>query len=160
MALSGRRILIADHDHATVELLAFFLAGQGYRVAAAADGNRALDMGSSGEFEVVVLDVQLPIYSGVEVVQLLRRRHLLRPLKILVLTADETPDLRDALEQHGIDGYMTKPIDLEKLGQEVNRLVAAGSERRPALAARMIEAQLRYRSASGYRADDEERLGA
>ena len=80
------RILVADDDPASAELLVEFLQSQGFEVATAADGNRALEMGTSGEFELVILDVHMPLYDGLEVLELLRRRYVLHPIKVIALT--------------------------------------------------------------------------
>ena len=119
------RILVADDDPASAELLTYFLESRGYEVATAPDGNRALDMGTSGEFGLVILDVHMPMYDGVELLQFLRRRHKLHPIKVIALTGDLSDDTRQALQQGGIDSFMTKPVDLHQLGEEVNRLTAA-----------------------------------
>jgi len=119
------RILVADDDPASADLLVAFLQSHGFEVATAADGNRALEMGTSGEFELVILDVHMPLYDGLEVLELLRRRYVLHPIKVIALTADLSESVRAALESIGIDCYFTKPVDLALLGEEVARLTAA-----------------------------------
>lgn len=122
--MSGR-ILVAEDDPASAELLTYFLESKGFEVETAPDGNRALDLGTSGEFRVVILDVHLPMYDGVEVLQFLRRRHILHPIKVIALTGDLSDELRDELTQSGIDSFLTKPVDLDLLHDEVMRLIAA-----------------------------------
>jgi len=118
------RILVADDDPANLELLQVFLESKGYDVATASDGNRALDLGTSGDFELVILDVHMPLYDGTEVLQMLRKRFLNHPIKILALTRDARPELREALRRDGADGYMIKPVRLADLDKEVERLLA------------------------------------
>jgi len=118
------RILVADDDPANLELLQVFLESKGYDVATASDGNRALDLGTSGDFELVILDVHMPLYDGTEVLQMLRKRFLNHPIKILALTGDARPELREALRRDGADGYMIKPVRLADLDEEVKRLLA------------------------------------
>src|SRR5881409_4383943 len=84
------RILVADDDPASAELLVAFLESQGFEVAIAPDGNLALEMGTSGEYELVILDVHMPLYDGVEILQMLRMRHVLHPIKVIALTADHS----------------------------------------------------------------------
>ncbi len=123
--MSGGRVLVADDDPASVELLTYFLESKGFSVSTAPDGNQAVEMGSSGEFEVVILDIHMPLYDGVEVLSLLRKRHVLHPIKVIALTGDLSAPVRDALEGAQIDAYMTKPVDLALLGAEVERLMVA-----------------------------------
>ena len=118
------RILVADDDPPSAELLTYFLEGQGYEVSTAPDGNQALELGTSGDFQLVILDVHMPMYDGVEVLELLRRRHKLHPIKVLALTGDLSEEVRKSLETSGIDGFLTKPVDLASLGKEVDRLMA------------------------------------
>lgn len=101
-----------------------YLESKGYEVAGALDGNRALDMGSSGEFELLILDVHMPLYGGLEVLQMLRKRLLRHPIKIIALTADTGWALRDEMRREGVDSYLIKPVSLTQLGQEVTRLLA------------------------------------
>ncbi|HSS62657.1 MAG TPA: response regulator [Candidatus Limnocylindrales bacterium] len=120
-----KRILVADDDPASAELLTYFLESKGFEVATASDGNRALEMGTSGDFQLVILDVHMPMYDGVEVLQFLRRRHVLHPIKVIALTGDLSDEVRDALTSGGIDSLLSKPVDLGLLHDEVSRLTAA-----------------------------------
>lgn len=67
----------------------------------------------------------MPIYDGVEVLDLLRRRHLLHPMKVIALTADLSHRVRAALEAGRVDAYLTKPVRLAELAAHVDRLTAA-----------------------------------
>ena len=89
------------------------------------DGNRALELGLTGEFHLAVIDVHMPLYDGVELMQMLRRRHVLHPMKVIALTGDGTQLTRDALEEAGIDEFMMKPVDLKALLDKVRTLTSA-----------------------------------
>ena len=118
------RILVAEDDPSSLKLVQVFLESEGYEVEAALDGNRALDLAGSGDFNLLILDIHMPLYGGVEVLQMLRKRFLHHPMRIIALTADSRPELRDELMREGIDGYLIKPVSLELLGAEVRRLLA------------------------------------
>jgi len=122
--VSGR-VLVADDDPASAELVLYFLQSHGFTVSTALDGNRALELGASGDYKVVILDVHMPMYDGLEVLQMLRRRHVLHPIKVIGLTGDLSDDVRRSLELSGIDSFLTKPVDLVVLRKEVDRLMAA-----------------------------------
>ena len=121
----SRRILVAEDDPASAELLTYFLESKGFEVTTAPDGNRALDMGTSGDFGIVILDVHMPMYDGVEVLQFLRKRYVLHPIKVIALTGDLSDEVRRELTENGIDSFLTKPVDLGLLHQEVRRLMVA-----------------------------------
>ena len=119
------RVLVADDDPASAELLTYFLESNGFEVSTAPDGNRALEMGTSGDYQLVILDVHMPMYDGIELLQFLRKRHVLHPIKVIALTGDLSDETREALAGGGIDSFMTKPVDLGLLKDEVNRLLVA-----------------------------------
>ena len=81
--MKARRILVAEDDPASLELVKVFLESEGYDVEAALDGNRALDLGGSGTFELLILDMHMPMYGGVEVLKMMRKRFLHHPMKII-----------------------------------------------------------------------------
>ncbi len=122
------KILIAEDDPASVELVQYYLESKGYEVGLAPDGNRALDMAGSGEFDLLILDMHMPLYGGAEVLHMLRKRFLHHPIKVLALTGDSGSELYEELKRDGIDGYLTKPVELTKLGSEVARLLGPASE--------------------------------
>lgn len=101
-----------------------FLTGNGFEVSSALDGNRAVELGSTDDYELAILDVHMPAYDGFEVLQMLRRRHVLHPLKIIALTGDATTTMRDAMDEAGVDSYMVKPVDLKRLLQMVREMTS------------------------------------
>jgi DNA-binding response OmpR family regulator len=139
MTSASRRILVIDDDPASNELVAYFLKSLGYHVAIAADGTRALNMDLDDDIELVILDVHLPQYDGDEVLLMLRARHLSRPVKVLALTADESYEARDSMQSAGADGFLTKPVDLDVLREEVSRLMPGESQLEGALHRRVRE---------------------
>ena len=84
-----------------------------------------MNMAGSGEFDLLLLDVHMPLYDGQEVLQMLRKLLLVHPIKIIALTADTRWALRDEMKREGVNGYLIKPVSLSELGKEVTRLLAA-----------------------------------
>ena len=123
--MSAPRILIAEDDPASLDLVQSYLESKGYEVGVALDGNRALNMAGSGEFDLLLLDIHMPLYDGQEVLQKLRKLNLVHPMKIIALTADTRWALRDEIRREGVDGYLIKPVSLSELRKEVARLLAA-----------------------------------
>jgi CheY-like chemotaxis protein len=119
----GARILVAEDNEESLELLREYLEALEYTVAAATDGNRALDMGGTGQFDLMILDVHMPLYDGTEVLRMLRVRHRLRPIKVIALTADVLPETRQELDRAGVNGFLAKPVNLEALRLEIERVL-------------------------------------
>jgi CheY-like chemotaxis protein len=118
-------ILVAEDNPPSAELLHDHLDSLGYGVDVATDGKLAIEMAMSGRYQLLILDVNMPGYDGVQVLQRLHQE-LARPPKVIVVTADRLATRRDELTQAGIDGYMTKPVDLRRLTEEVKRVLAEG----------------------------------
>ena len=130
MGVRPARILVAEDDPASLELVKVYLESQGYQVACASDGNRALDLGCNEYFDLILLDLNMPLYGGVEVLHMMRKRYLLRPVKVIALTANTSPEARAALDQAGIDSFLLKPVGLARLRDEIERVLALPSAER------------------------------
>ena len=107
------RILIAEDEPHIVRFLRKGLQAQGYTAAEAGDGNLALAMARSGQFDLMLLDLGLPGRDGLDVLAQLRRERV--PLPVILLTARSTPqDVVTGLDG-GADDYMSKPFRLAEL---------------------------------------------
>ena len=133
----SRRILVVDDDPISCELVAYFLKSLGYQVAIAADGSRALNMNVEDDIELVILDVHMPGYQGPEVLAMLRERRPGRPVKVVAVTGDDSDDVRRQMDGLGVDGFLTKPVDLEALREVVTRLMPASPRLTGALYSRV-----------------------
>ena len=104
----------------TVELLRQHLEAQGHVVDWATDGAHALAMAATGVYDVLLLDVHMPVYDGVEV---MRRLHLLvgRRIYVIAVTANRLAARREEMARMGVEAYLTKPIDFGLLDRELQR---------------------------------------
>jgi two-component system OmpR family response regulator len=122
------RILIVEDEPQMAGLLARGLEEELYEVRVAKDGKAALDLSTSNEFDVILLDVMLPKIGGLEVARQLRQRELSTPL--LMLTArDALPDIVKGLDA-GADDYLTKPFSFQELLARIRALVRRHEFRR------------------------------
>lgn len=114
------RILVVEDDLILADGLAHTLRGLGYAVdcvANGADADRAL---TAEDFELVILDIELPTFDGFEVLRRLRRRKSTVP--VLVLTArDAVHDRIEGLDL-GADDYLTKPFEMGELEARIRAL--------------------------------------
>ena len=105
----ARRILIVDDEPLIVKGLKYSLEQDGYETDSAADGEEAVNKFFAGQFDLVLLDVMLPKFDGIEVCQRIRERS---NVPIIMLTAKgEDMDKILGLE-YGADDYMTKPFNI------------------------------------------------
>jgi two-component system copper resistance phosphate regulon response regulator CusR len=107
------RILIAEDEPHIVRFLVKGLQAQGYATAHAADGNQALLMARTGQFDLLLLDLGLPGRDGLDVLAQLRAGRARLP--VIVLTARSGPDDVVAGLDGGADDYMSKPFRLAEL---------------------------------------------
>ena len=115
------RILVADSNVRAAEQLIQHLEAQDHEVDWAQDGDHALAMAASGAYDVMLLDIHMPVHNGAEV---MRRLHLLigRSLRVIAMAGDKLPALRDEMARMGVDGYLTKPVNLARLDEELTRV--------------------------------------
>jgi two-component system response regulator CpxR len=115
--LRHERLLLVDDDEKLGALIAEYFATHGYQVDVAADGRAGLALALTGRYELVILDVMLPVIDGFEVLRQLRSR---TELPIIMLTARAGQADRIAGLNGGADDYLTKPFDPQELVARVS----------------------------------------
>lgn len=114
------RVLIVEDEKRLAEALGQIMTQQKYAADMVYDGGDGLDYALSGQYDVIILDVMLPVRTGFEIVRELRRKKVDTP--VLLLTArDEVTDKVTGLDC-GADDYMTKPFLPEELLARVRAL--------------------------------------
>ena len=117
-----RIILIVEDDEATLELLAQTLSKEGYRTLMAQDGTQAIQIASTNRLDLVVLDLNLPDITGIEVMGELKA--IDERLQIIVLTGHGSRErARSAMEKGAFD-FLTKPFDLKHVCAVVSEALA------------------------------------
>jgi two-component system phosphate regulon response regulator PhoB len=116
------RILVVEDERQTARLLEFVLSKAGYKVSCAADGPRALTAASAFSPDAVLLDLQLPGLSGLEVLRHLRAEPANAGLVVLVLTASSFEVAPAAVLEAGANSHCTKPIAPSTLLRKLQEL--------------------------------------
>jgi DNA-binding response OmpR family regulator len=119
-AASLRILLVEDHAELAASIIQF-LEGEGHQLDYAADGRQGLELARDGAYDVVLLDLRLPLLDGLEVCRQLRATAQ-RRLPVLMLTARDALDDKIAGFDVGADDYLTKPFALEELLLRCNAL--------------------------------------
>jgi DNA-binding NtrC family response regulator len=117
--VSPARILIAEDDDLTLELLATVLRGEGYEVATVSDGREALNQLQAGAFDLVLSDIQMTRASGLEVLETVTRQYPDTPV-VLITAYAEPGAAMDAIGSGAAD-YLAKPVDIVALRATVAR---------------------------------------
>lgn len=119
--LQGSRILVVEDEETLAVGLEFNLSEEGYEVMVARDGKEALKFFDKYRFDLVILDIMLPLYDGFEVARKIREKSLQIP--IMILTALSAADDRIQGLEIGADDYITKPFHLKELLLRVKRML-------------------------------------
>jgi two-component system OmpR family response regulator len=114
------RILIVEDEPRLRHNLSRVLREEGYAVDVAEDGDDGLFKGQTYEYDVILLDVMLPMRDGWEVLKALRRTH---KTPVLMLTARDSREDRVRGLDAGADDYLVKPFDLAELLARVRALI-------------------------------------
>ena len=120
---SAPRVLIADDNPQGVELLEAYLAGAGYDIETAADGEETLRKVQQWHPDLILLDIMMPKISGFEVCKRLRADPATRDIGVLMITAlDQPSDVERAVDVW-TDDFLTKPINKNELLLRVRSLL-------------------------------------
>jgi CheY-like chemotaxis protein len=113
-------VLLVDDDPDSLMLLSFILESFSCTVVCESSGEAALERLHRDHFDLVMLDIQLPGLSGLEIVRLLRANPINAALPVVAVTALARTQDRAEILQAGCDGYISKPY----LVQDVEALIA------------------------------------
>jgi signal transduction histidine kinase/CheY-like chemotaxis protein len=140
------RILLVEDNAVNQKLAARLLEKMGHRVAVASNGAEACEALCAAAYDIVLMDLQMPVMGGLEATCKIRGReqHSGRHVPILAMTAHAAAQDEKRCLEAGMDGYLTKPIRGEILRKEIDRAVTQSgwSENReePALHSELSEA--------------------
>lgn len=122
-----KKILIVEDKATSRELLRTVLERQGYSVVEARDGEEALQQLKATTPDLVLLDLQIPIRNGYDVLKEIRGDKRLADLPVVALTASAMQGDREKALAAGFTGYIAKPVGLTQLRDEVQRLLGTNS---------------------------------
>lgn len=120
----GKRILLVDDDADFVDAVKSIVEGAGYEVDVAFDGKQGLSKIKDGKFDLVILDIMMPVLNGHMVSKELKGNPITKDIPIILLTAvadrvtSSTYTHRDMLENNAED-YLPKPVEPELLLERI-----------------------------------------
>jgi len=126
VSLAGMRILLTEDNEINQQIAVELLEGVGATVTVANHGGEALDRLTSGPmpppFDVVLMDLQMPVLDGHEATKRIRADARLAALPVIAMTAHATVEERDACLAGGMNGHLSKPIEPAVLFETLSRL--------------------------------------
>lgn len=117
-------ILVVDDSADNVAMLSLYLQQQGYRVVTASNGEDAITVATSMMPNLILMDINLPTLDGLGATRRIRESDVLRDVPVIAITAFGTEGFQRAAYDVGVSGYLTKPLDLDRMHQLIARLLS------------------------------------
>ena len=125
--LSGKKILVVEDNELNIEIVQFMLEDVGASVTVAMDGMQAVDAykkEAPGTFDAILMDIMMPVMNGYEATKAIRSsmREDAHTLPVIATTACVTEEAKAESAASGINAFMEKPLDMEKLVKMIQEL--------------------------------------
>jgi CheY-like chemotaxis protein len=124
-------VLIVDDNNDNLVLISLTLQDFGYRIITAKDGEEAIQVAALTRPQLILMDIAMPRMDGLDATRRLRQDVNFQEVPVVALTAFNTDGFRRAAAEAGFDGYLTKPIDFERLRRLMNALLSGKPAKQP-----------------------------
>ena len=128
------KILLVEDNEMNRDMLSRRLERKGYEVAIAVDGREGLEWRRPGAFDLILMDMSLPVLDGWEATRRLKADPRPAPIPVIALTAHAMAGDREKALEAGCDDYDTKPVEFPRLLGKIEALLGRGPEPAPASA--------------------------
>lgn len=118
-----RTILLIEDNEQNRYLVTFLLESRGCIVVESADGKSGIELAVKQKFDLILLDIQLPVMDGYQVARALRDSPATRNVPIVAVTSYAMMGDREKALSAGCDGYVEKPINPETFVSEIERFL-------------------------------------
>ena len=124
VSLQDVDVLVAEDNVVNQKIVVRMLEKQGCHVEAVINGQEVIDAIEESKFDVILMDIQMPVLDGLEATKLIRQNeeHTGKHIPIIALTARAMQDDKKRCLDAGMDGYVSKPIDRMKLYEEIGNV--------------------------------------
>lgn len=106
-----KRILLADDSVTALTMHRMILGGAGYELLTAQDGQEAIDVATSSQPDLILMDVVMPRKTGFEAVRALRKQDTTKMIPVIMITTRAEPKIIEICFQCGCNDYINKPVD-------------------------------------------------
>ena len=119
----AKRILVVEDNDLNRKLFCDVLRSQGYAIEPCADGMLALDAARQFVPNLIIMDIQLPNVSGLDLIEAAKKDFALRTIPVLAVTAYAGKGDEERIRDAGAEGYVSKPVSIGPFMAAVNALV-------------------------------------
>jgi CheY-like chemotaxis protein len=117
-------ILVVDDSADNVALISLYLQQQGYKVVTASNGEDAISVATQTLPNLILMDISMPTLDGLGATRRIREDNNLHDIPVIAVTAFGTEGFQRAAYDAGVSGYLTKPIDLDRMNQLIALLLS------------------------------------
>jgi two-component system, cell cycle response regulator DivK len=135
----GQKILVVEDNELNLKLFCDLLRAHGYAAEPVRDGREALDRARAFAPDLVVMDIQMPHISGLELIEQLKQDAELKAIPIMAVTAYAAKGDEERIRDAGAEGYVSKPISVLKFVEAVRGLLEAAATRAAEVPAEAVE---------------------
>lgn len=125
-------VLVVDDVIDNLTVISLNLQQHGYRVATASNGEEALKVVPLVHPDIIIMDLAMPGIDGLETTRRIREDAEMRDIPVIALTAFNTGGFQRAAYDTGFDGYLTKPVEYDRLHDLIRRLLGLARSKKPA----------------------------
>jgi signal transduction histidine kinase/FixJ family two-component response regulator len=118
------RVLLAEDNEMNQDLIREMLRNLGLNTVVAANGQEALDRLEEADFDLLILDMQMPVLDGMQTIERIRKNDRWKKLYVIALTGEAMPGDKEKFLQVGCNDYLAKPLELGKFYRKIYFLVA------------------------------------
>jgi two-component system OmpR family response regulator len=110
------KLLVIDDNHDITEVVRFYCDSKDLDCTVINDGNDGLNLiRDNNDFDLILLDLAMPDFSGLDVINSLKKENLLEQKKIVVFTASSDPKVMEEIRNSGVKGILKKPCSVDDL---------------------------------------------
>lgn len=113
--LKDKKILLVEDDITTNKFITRFFAENNLTIFSVNNGKEALKLTQEEQFDFIIMDIMMPELDGYETIKILRGNKKYQTTPIIVISAKKMPNEQQKILKTGVNGYLTKPIELNKL---------------------------------------------
>ncbi|HEY0170894.1 MAG TPA: response regulator [Pyrinomonadaceae bacterium] len=121
---TGQTVLVVDDMSDNIILISLSLQDMGYRVVTATNGADAFNVAKLARPDLILMDIAMPQQDGLAATRRIREEAEFQDVPVVALTAFDTDGFRQAAFDAGFNGYLTKPIDFDRLRNLMSKLLA------------------------------------
>jgi two-component system cell cycle response regulator DivK len=119
----GQKILIVEDNELNLKLFCDLLRAHGFEVEPVRDGREALERARAFGPDLVIMDIQMPHVSGLELIEQMKTAEALQAVPVLAVTAYAAKGDEERIRDAGAEGYVSKPISVVKFVEAVRALL-------------------------------------